>query len=455
MKKITASILALTIMGSAMSVTASAANKKDLINPPKDSATFLSLTYCNLFDTLNSTEYYVSIKNVETGETKTVARRDNDTFLSTVNKKGELETKFVVDNTLYTVDDDEETITVDVLNVPTQDVSVIDYANLKFETSFEEDGCTVEQFASGSNTEYYYFDNSGDLVTVKTIDKKGNESVYTVLAFDDEVPSDLFTTKKGYEIKSAKYSLEDTRTMKLFDELLNSNEYTLAFDSNEYSAILVKSGYDYYANYSDLIEKTTTKKLALGSKIYTFDDTKKTYTEAERMYNDQIPTFFDTRKYELDSIEKVNEGKKTYLVETLSDNTGIYKYYWDGTTLVKIEKVNSSDKVLSTTTFKSYSATADTAALTLPTNYKLEEAKTDIGVGEGEAEGTESIETTTTSAPEETTSAETTETTNSQVTVTVAPTTSVKTGNSTLLPAAVIAAISAVAVAFGLCKKKK
>lgn len=472
-KKLTilSSALALGVAASSLSVTASAAKKKDRIDSPKDSATFLSLTYTELFDTLNGDEYYVSIKNVETGEVKTVARRDEDTYVSTVDKKGETSTSFVVDNTLYTLDDEEETITVDILNVPVQDVSVIDYANLKFEMSdTDEAGGTVEQFKAGSSTEYYHFNTNNELVKVVIADKRGNETEYEVVEFGDEVPEDLFSTKNGYDIVSAKYKLADSRVMKIFDELLSGDGYTLAFNSNEYSVTVVKSGYDYYSNIVDSVEKTTTKQLALGSSVYTFNDANKTYTVAERKYDDRVPEFFNTARYELDGIEKVTENKKDYIVETVSDSQGIYKFYWQDSTLVKIETVNASDKVLDTTTFKTFSADADKAALTLPTSYKEEvPEKPDVSVGEGEGDNSLDLENPSSDAttpddtadqnvgdtagdtannetPEDTTPVDTTTTT-----TTVTTQGSPKTGQTPYALAAIPVAIAAAAL---LAKKR-
>lgn len=457
------SALALAMASSALAVNVSAAKKKDRIESPKDSATFLSLTYTELFDILNGDEYYVTLKNTETGETKTVARRDDDTYISGVNKKGELSTSFVVDGTYYTVDDDAEEITVDILNVPVQDVSVIDYANLKFEMSdSDEKGGTVEQFKAGSSTEYYYFNSNNELTKVVVEDKKGNETEYEIVEFTDEVPEDLFSTKRGYDIVPAKYKLSDSRIMKVFDEVLSGDGYTMAFDSNEYSVTVVKSGYDYYSNVVDAVEKTATKQLALGSSVYTFNDTDKTYTVAERKYDDRVPEFFNTAKYELEGIEKVTENKKDYIVETVSDSQGIYKFYWLDTNLVKIETVNASDKVLDTTTFKTFSADADKAALALPTSYKeAEPEKPDVSVGEGEGEQAVDLEAPTDSAttpdapdiadvpsdePEETTPVET-------VTTTVtAPQGNPKTGQSPYALAAIPIALAAAAI---IAKRRK
>lgn len=467
-KKLTilSSALALGVAASAMSVTATAAKKKDRIASPKDSATFLSLTYTELFDTLNGDEYYVSIKNVETGEVKTVARRDDDTYVSATNKKGELSTSFVVDGTYYILDDDAETITVDILNVPVQDVSVIDYANLKFEMSdSDEKGGTVEQFKAGSSTEYYYFNSNNELVKVVIADKKGNETEYEIVEFSDEVPDDLFSTKNGYDIVSAKYKLSDSRVMTIFDEVLSGDGYTLAFDSNEYSVTVVKNGYDYYSNVVDAVEKTTTKQLALGSSVYTFNDSNKTYTVAERKYDDRVPEFFNTAKYELEGIEKVTENKKDYIVETVSDSQGIYKFYWLDSTLAKIETVNASDKVLDTTTFKTFSADADKAALTLPTSYKEEAPeKPDVSVGEGENDDSLTLEGPTAEDGANTdadaantpadgdTADEPADTTPVEITTTVAaPQGSPKTGQAPYALAAIPAALAAAAI---LSKKR-
>ena len=455
------SALALTMATSALAVNVSAAKKKDRIASPKDSATFLSLTYTELFDILNGDEYYVTLKNTETGETKTVARRDDDTYVSGVNKKGELTTSFVVDGTYYTVDDDEEKITVDILNVPVQDVSVIDYANLKFEMSdSDEKGGTVEQFKAGSSTEYYYFNSNNELTKVIVEDKKGNETEYEIVEFTDEVPDDLFSTKRGYDIVSAKYKLSDSRVMKVFDEILGGDSYTMAFDSNEYSVTVVKSGYDYYSNVVDAVEKTTNKQLALGSSVYTFNDANKTYTIAERKYDDRVPEFFNTSRYELEGIEKVTENKKDYIVETVSDSQGIYKFYWLDTTLVKIETVNASDKVLDTTTFKTFSADADKAALTLPTSYKeAEPEKPDVSVGEGEGEQATDLENPADAATTPDDGATTPDATDTpvdepaettpvdQVTTTVtAPQGSPKTGQAPYALAAIPVALAAAAI---------
>jgi hypothetical protein len=455
----------------AMAVPVSAATKKNYISEPKDSATFLSLTYTELFDILNGDEYYVSIKNTETGEVKTVARRSSDTYVSTTNKKGEVSTSFVVDGVYYTVDDDEETITMDILNVPVQDVSVIDYSNLKFEMADDDSSTkgTVEQFKAGTSTEYYYFNSNNELKKVKIENKKGEETEYEVLAFTDEIPDGLFSTKRGYEVVSAKYALKDTRVMNIFDALLSSSAYTLAFDSNEYSVTLVKDGYNYYSNIVDSTNKTNSKTLALDSTVYTFNDSAKTYAATERKYDDQIPTFFDTSKYQLDGIEKVTENKKDYIVETVSDSTGIYKFYWLDSTLAKIETVNSADKILDTTTFKTFSASADNAALQLPSTYKQEDAQNNISVGEQAEDTSTDLEPVVTTEADTSTEAATTEentsdeatatnedtgaedTTSVTTTTTTTATSSPKTGQA---PYALAAIPVALAAAAALVRKK-
>ena len=464
MKKISviSSMLAVMAATTAMAVPVSAAKKTNYIAEPKDSATFLSLTYTELFDILNGDEYYVSIKNAETGEVKTVARRSSDTYISTVDKKGKVSTNFVVDGTYYTVDDEEETITMDILNVPVQDISVIDYASLKFEMADDDSSGkgTVEQFKAGSNTEYYYFNANNELTKVVVENKKGEETVYDVLAFTDEIPDGLFSTKRGYEVVSAKYKIKDTRVMNIFDEVLNGNGYTLAFDSNDYSVTLVKNGYDYYSNIVDSKEKTNKKQLALGSSVYTFNDSNKTYTVAERKYDDQIPVFFDTTKYELEGIEKKTENKKDYIVETVSDNSGIYKFYWNDKTLAKIETVNAADKVLDTTTFKTFSANADNAALQLPSSYKIEEAKDNISVGEETTDDSINLEPAETTAPQpEVTQPEETQPAETEPTTTVTTTTtnngSPKTGQMAYAAAAIPVALAATAILAKRIKKNK
>lgn len=411
MKKIsiiTSSLAAVAAL-SAVAVPVSAA-KKNYIAEPTDSATFLSLTYTELFDILNGEEYYVSMKNEETGEVKTVARKKDSTYVSITDKKGEVSTKYVLENTLYTVDDEEKTITTDILNVPVQDVSVIDYSSIKFEMADEgEKGGTVEQFKAGKNTEYYYFNANKELTKVVVEDKYGEETTYTITAFDDEVPSDLFTIKKGYEVVSADYKLKDTRVMTVYDDMLNK-EYTIAYESDSASAVVVKSGYDFYANEVDKVNGTNTKRLALGSLIYTFNDADKTYTKAERRYNDQAPEYVSTLSLTLKGIERISENDISYIVETVEDTAGIYKFYWNDKKLEKIEFTNNSNKLLDTVKITTFSASADKAALTIPSTYtEIDSTQPDISLGEGEEDNSLTLETaapvvevTTEAAPAET-----------------------------------------------------
>lgn len=437
MKKISivASSLATAAALSAVAVPVSAA-KKNYIAEPTDSATYLSMTYTELFDILNGDEYYVSMKNEATGEVKTVARKKDNTYVSTTDKKGVVTTKYVVEGTLYTVDDDEKTITTDILNVPVQDVSVIDYSSIKFEMADEgEKGGTVEQFKAGKNTEYYYFNANKELTKVVVEDKYGDETTYTITAFDDEVPSELFTVKKGYEVIPTEYKLKDTRVMTVYDDMLNK-EYTMAYESDTASSVVVKSGYDFYSNEIDKVNGTNTKKLALGSLIYTFNDAEKTYTKADRRYDDQAPAYVNTLSLSLKGIERVAENGVNYIVETVTDNTNIYKFYWNDKVLEKIECVNNSNKLLDTIKITTFSASADKAALTIPSTYtEVSSTQPDISLGEGEGDNSLTLETTpveTEAVLEATVPAETEAVTEAEPTTTVIATAnnSPKTGQS-------------------------
>ena len=359
------------------------------IPKPTDSATLVSNTYTELYNILNGKEYYVSIKDKDTGATKTVAYSNGNKYVSTTDDKGKVTTKFVSNGTYYTVDYDSETVIYNILNVPDLDVSVIDYSNLKFQMVDDSEDGIVEQFKCGSNTEYYYFDSKKNLTNIKIEDRKGDEYNYEIVAFTDEVPSSVFSMPRGFEIKSDSYKLADTRTMTIFSDVINNNAYTMAFTQGDKSAVVVKNGYDFYCSINDTKSNTSSKQLAIGSDMYTFDDAQKTYTKSDRKYDDQCPVFFDTSKYTLEGIEKVTEDKVEYIVETMADTNGKYKFYWQDKTLNKIVMTNSSGKVLDTVVFSTLSAAADTQAFTLPSNYtevSANAADNNIGLGEGTGE---------------------------------------------------------------------
>lgn len=364
------------------------------IAPPKDSATMLSLTYSELFNTLNSGEYCVSIKDADSNAAKTVAFRNGDTYVSKTDENKNVKTSFVVDSTFYSVNTDKKEILVDILNVPSQDVSVINYAALKFQNSYVENGLTVEEFKSGTNVESYYFDASKNFVKVKIQDNTGDQKTYNILTFSKTVPDTLFTAPTGYKFVQMEYTLKDTRIMKIFDKILSGKTFTISFKNSQYEIISVKDNYDYYYKITDKVADTSRKILALGSSVYNFNDVNKTYSKTARTYDDQCPTFYDTSKYSLEGIEKSIISKKTYLIETVNDGKNFYKFYWLGEVLSKIETTDKDGKVLDTTIFNTLSPAVDVAALTIPKTYtESNSEKKNISLGDNDVDIIKNVDT--------------------------------------------------------------
>ena len=394
-KKIIPSIFAVASLCAAVSPVMVSAVTTQRIAPPSDSATQLSYTYSALYDILNSKEYYVSIRDVDTGAMKTVAYLRGNKYISTIDKKGKKNTQFVANGTYYKVNYYDEVITYNLISVPDLDVSVIDYANLKYQTSYDSANGFVEEFSCGSNTELYIFDEKNNLINIEIIDNKGDSKIYEVLAFSDEVPTDLFTMPLGFDIKADSYNLEDTRTMRVFSSILKNGSYTMAFTKGDKSTVIVKDKYDYYCNIIDNKSGLNTKQLAIGADIYTFNDVKKTYEKTDRNYDDQCPVFFNTSKFSLVNVEKVAVDKTEFIVESFKDSYGSYKFYWQGDKLVKIEEVTSKGIVIDTVVFSALSDTVDKNAFTLPTNYlnvsAVKEDNIDISLGDGTAENAEII----------------------------------------------------------------
>ena len=355
------------------------------LDPPTDSATEVSLVYTQLWNILDGDEFIVTVKDDDTGETRTVARNGEDTYISSTSVDGVKKTSYVHSYSYYTVSDTDKKVIEDVLNVPVQNVNLINFSALKFDVSDDDGQGTVEQFKAGTNTEYYYFNASKEWTKVVVKDKKGQEKHYSITQISNDCPDDLFSVPRGYQIVSVKYSIEDTKAKKIYGKALD-NEFTFAFSDGSTSFVQVQKNHDFYQSETDLINNKTVKTMGLGAFYYEINEEKKLCEKSDRRYDGYAKRFFDPEKCQLsevDGIKRVTEGTTSYLVESLYDSSNTYKFYWDGNKLAKVETTTNTGKVIGTTNFTVFSTTADTKALALPTGYEVVEKETTIEAGEG------------------------------------------------------------------------
>ena len=381
-KTIISSLLAVIMAGTMLSPVTAFASRLD---PPTDPATEVSLVYTQLWSVLDSDEFIVTVKDDDTGEERTVARNGEDTYISMTSADGVKKTSYVHSLAYYIVSDADKKITEDVLNVPVQNVNLINFSALKFDVSDDDGQGTVEQFKAGTNTEYYYFNASKEWTKVVVKDKKGQEKHYSITQISGDCPDDLFSVPKGYEVVSVKYKIEDTKAKKIYEHALD-NEFTFAFSDGTTSLIQVQKNHDFYQSETNLADSTVTKTMGLGALYYEIDESKKLCMKSDRRYDGYAKRFFDPAKCQLketDGIKRVTEGTTSYLVETLYEGNNFYKFYWDGTKLAKVETTTESGKVLSTTNFTVFSTVADSKALVLPAGYEIVEKDTMIEAGEG------------------------------------------------------------------------
>ncbi len=375
-------LITAAVIGTMFTSTAVSANRLD---PPTDSATEVSLVYTQLWNVLDGDEFIVTVKDEDTGETRTVARNGEDTYISSTSTDGITKTSYVHSYAYYTVSDADKKVIEDVLNVPIQNVNLINFSALKFDVSDDDGQGTVEQFKAGTNTEYYYFNASKEWTRVVVKDKKGQEKHYSITQISNDCPDDLFSIPKGYEVVSVKYKIEDTKAKKVYGKALD-NEFTFAFSDGSTAFVQVQRNHDFYQSETNLSDNKTVKTMGLGAFFYEINEEKRICEKSDRRYDGYAKRFFDPAKCQLretDGIKRVTEGTTSYLVETLYDDTNTYKFYWDGNKLAKVETTTNSGKVLSTTNFTVFSTTADSKALSLPTGYEVIEKETTIEAGEG------------------------------------------------------------------------